>query len=166
MEMAMSYPADAFVRRSPRDASRGSLIHVRETWTFNVDAGTADEPKFKTLFLTGPAIGHIYHALSDVGIATAPGVEVEIRIPDPKACATDRSAPSPGAVVIPIDGKPEIWGHNPSSVYERSGYKLNGELVPGEDHQHSPFLHFPHYEVWLKRDGKLLGDSPLFVVGP
>lgn len=161
----MSYPADAFARRSPRDASRGSLTHVRGSWTLNVDAGTADEPKFKILFLTGPDTGRIYPAPSDVGITTAPGVEVEIRIQDPTSSATERSAPSPGAVVIPLEGKPEIWGHSPNSVYERSGYKLNGELVPGEDHQHSPFLHFSHYEVWLKRDGKLLSDKPLFVVG-
>ncbi|MFV7424015.1 hypothetical protein ACNPNN_13180 [Stenotrophomonas geniculata] len=164
-EMVMSYPADAFARARPAEAPEGGLVFLRGMWTFNAVAGTAEMPKRKSLILTGPEAGRVYDALLNQGLSTAPGVEVEIRIPDPTTRVDDGRAPAPRAVVVPADGKPEFWGHHPNSEFERYGFKLDGSLVPGEEHEHVPFVYFTHYEVWLKRDGKLLSDKPLFVVG-
>lgn len=161
----MSYPADAFARALPAEAPEGGLVYLRGMWTFNVVAGTEEEPKRKSLVLTGPLAGHLYDALAHRGLSTAPGVEIEVRIPDPTSRIDDGRAPSPRSVVVPADGNPQIWGHHPNSEFERSGFRLNGARVQGEEHELAPFVYFTHYEVWLKRDGKLLSDKPLFVVG-
>ncbi len=161
----MSYPADAFVRSTGEKASNGSLLYLRGYWVLAAQFDTPAQPKAKILILTGPEAGKIYGRHSDYGLCTAPGVTVEIRIPSPETAQADGSYPGPASLVIPEDGASQLWGHIAGAEQYRYGFTPNGEPVEKEEHEGRPFVQYTNYEVWLSRDGKLLSDKPLFVVG-
>lgn len=162
----MSYPLDAFARVLSDTAPKGTLMCVRDFWTLTAEIQVSVGPKRKSLILTGNRAGRIFDHLEGVtGIAAAPGVTAVLRIADPTLRVADGSYPTPGAVVVPADGVPQIWVANPNSEHDRRGFRLDGGPVDGEEHEHRPFVYFKAYEVWLTRDGKDLSDKPLFVVG-
>ncbi|WP_125361830.1 hypothetical protein [Stenotrophomonas sp. 278] len=164
----MSYPVDAFVRMSSGEAPNGTLMFLRDFWTLAAEIEVPAGPKKKSLMLTGNERGKFYDRLegvNDIGIAIAPGVSFELRITDPTSRTADGTYPSPGAVAVTPDGRPQIWVCGPSSEHDRRGFYLNGGEVAGEEHEHRPFIYFKSYEVWLTRGGKTLSDKPLFVVG-
>lgn len=160
-EMVMSYPADAFVRVKAAEAKKGSLVFVRDFWMLSTEIVLPTGPKKKSLIISGGEAGYLYNAFSDIGIATAEGIEIQVRLRHPQERVSDGSYPQPGKLVIPPSGGPQIWSRLPESEFHRRGFTLNGDLVEGEDHEHQPFVYFNSFEIWLLRGGKSLSDSPL-----
>lgn len=158
----MSYPANAFVRCACEEAPDGALIFVRGWWTLAGRVNTPQQSNAKTVVLTGEEAGGVFGRFSDRGLCTAPGVKVEIRIPQPEEIVTEGNRPTKAALVIPDEGGPQIWGHIPGAEGYRAGFGLDGVSVPQADG--FPFF-YSRYEVWLTRDGKALSDAPLFIVG-
>lgn len=137
-------------------------MFVRGYWTMAARVDTPQQSNPKTVVLTGENAGAVYGRFSDHGLCTAPGVEVEIRIPKPEEIATEGNRPTRAALVITENGGPQIWGHTPGAEGYRAGFGLDGVSVPQADSL--PYF-FERYEVWLIRDGKALSNEPLFTVG-
>lgn len=164
-EMVMSYPADAFIRSTGTQAHLGSLMFLRGGWVLSARFETPQAPSERTLVLTGPDAGKIYGRFVEHGLCTAPDVSVEVRIASLDQINEERSHPGPASIVIHDDGRPQLWGHIAGSPVHRYGFTLDGQPLQKEDHELSPFIQFKSYEVWLRREGKLLSDKPLFTVG-
>lgn len=161
----MSYPIDAFVRVLSDTVPKGTLMYVRGFWVLSAEIEVPAGVKRKSLILTGERAGRYFDQLERAtGLAPAPNVNVELRA-DPTTSVADGTYPTPGAAVVGPDGLPQIWFCHPNSEHERRGFLLTGDQLDGEEHEHRPFIYFRAYEVWLKRDGKLLSDKPLFTVG-
>ncbi|MGH8038896.1 MAG: hypothetical protein ACREPD_14250 [Stenotrophomonas sp.] len=163
-EMVMSYPADAFVRVTDGQAPDGALVYVRDVWALITHLPGSQGRVDKTLILTGPEAGAIYGRFSDTGLATAPGVNVEVRVL-PENRIVNGSHTTHSAVVISPQGGYHFWGHIQGSVAHRYGFSPDGSPVAEAEHELAPFVMFKKFEVWLSRGGQLLSDKPLFIVG-
>ncbi len=161
----MSYPADAFIRSTGTKAHLGSLMFLRGEWVLSARFNTPQAPSERTLVLTGSNAGSIHGRFVDYGLCTAPDVTAEIRISSPGQLNEERSHAIPGSLVVADDGRPQLWGYIAGSPVHRYGFTLDGQPLEKEEHELAPFLQFSSYEVWLRRDRKLLSDKPLFTVG-
>lgn len=161
----MSYPADAFIRSTGTQAHLGSLMFLRGGWVLSTRFETPKAPSERTLVLTGPDAGKIHGRFVEHGLCTAPDVTTEVRISNLDKLSEQRSQAIPASVVIAEDGRSQLWGHIAGSPVHRYGFTLDGQPVEKEEHELEPFLQISSYEVWLRRDGKVLSDKPLFTVG-
>ncbi|MDY0953963.1 hypothetical protein SOM22_05185 [Stenotrophomonas rhizophila] len=161
----MSYPADAFIRSTGKQAHLGSLMFLRGEWVLSARFETPQEPIERTLILTGPNAGSIHGRFVDYGLCTAPDVTAEVRISSPGQWNEERSHALPASLVVADDGLHQLWGHIAGSPVHRYGFTLDGYPLEKEEHELAPFLQFSSYEVWLRRNGKILSDKPLFTVG-
>ncbi|GEM_PF-3549726 len=161
----MSYPADAFTKAIISEAADGTLLYVQGVWLLRTRFEAQEGVRKQVLVLTGPTKGAIHAAPNDFALATAPGVSLELRVSDPTTIERDEDPAAP-ALVVAVDGRPELWGHLPTMPDIRYGYKADGSPAerPGYG-EGGPVFQFSEFEVWLVRDGKPLSDGPLFTIG-
>lgn len=160
----MSFPVEAFIRIRGIDTPCGSFVLLRGAWAFRCRFSPTDGPIDKVLWMTGEDAGQISGVPDEVGLALSPNFQTQTRLSNPSVVASTYETPI-GAAVLPDGGGLEYWGHIMGSQRHVYGFNSSGDDVEAEKRSWpAPFLHVQNFEVWLEKDGVLIGNKPLFKV--
>lgn len=157
----MSFPASAFVKAIADEVPVGSLILLETGWALRTFSQSTRGPVQQILMLSPGRAGSIYAAPKANCFATSPKYGIEIRIKDPLNVKEDAAPTSPLSLVAGQFAS-ELWGHIAGAPLHRYGFKIDGSPSDvEEEHNNRPFFHFTSFEVWLSKDGQLVGSGPI-----
>ncbi len=162
-EKVVSFPAEAFVRIDARQSAHGTMALIGGEWAFRCYFESSKGLLQKILWMTGANRGRISRIPNEVALAIVHEYAFEVRLRDPGSVRPEYQMKS-GAIEITPGGGAEFWGEILGSPEHLYTFRLDGkDMTEGE--RQKPMLASSSYEVWLQKDGKVIGDAPLFAVG-
>lgn len=160
----MSFPAEAFIRLDANQTESGTFALLRGEWIFRCQFNPEGGPRQQALWLTGEHAGKVSEVPNEVVLAIGQPYGIQIRINSPVQLSSEWR-PRPGTIEVAAGGGIEFWGSKlgaPNYIYAFDRMGMHAQ--PAD--RARPMLTFGSYECWLQKDGRTVGDGPLFTVGP
>lgn len=157
----MSFPAEAFTSLDGTQTEIGTFALPRGNLVFRCQFDPEGGPRHRLLWLTGEHAGKLSEVPNEVFLAIAPEYSIQIRISSLAQLSCEYQ-PKAGVIEI-VSGGVELWGAMFGAPHHVYAFDLTGRHSKLGERQ-GPMMTFASYECWLQKDGRTVGDTPLFTI--